>query len=43
MTPSPTGSIERTSDGGRVRFERHLAFPLEEVWAAITEPERLGD
>lgn len=23
--------------------ERHLAFPIEQVWAAITEPERLGD
>lgn len=43
MNLSPTGTIERTPDGGRVRFERHLAFPIEEVWAAITEPERLGD
>lgn len=43
MSPSPTGTIERTPDGGRVRFERSLAFPIEEVWAAITEPERLGD
>ncbi|WP_029150853.1 SRPBCC family protein [Microbacterium indicum] len=41
--PSPTGTIERTADGGRVRFERRLAFPIGEVWAAITEPERLGD
>lgn len=43
MTASPTGTIEHTPDGGRVRFERTLAFPIEEVWAAITEPERLGD
>lgn len=43
MSPSPTGTIERIHDGGRVRFERHLAFTIEEVWAAITEPERLGD
>lgn len=43
MSSSPTGTIERTSDGGRVRFERFLAFPIEQVWAAITEPERLGD
>jgi uncharacterized protein YndB with AHSA1/START domain len=43
MNPSPTGTIERTPDGGCVRFERSLAFPIEEVWAAITEPERLAD
>ena len=43
MSPSPTGTVERTPEGGRVRFERLLAFPIEEVWAAITEPERLGD
>lgn len=43
MSSSPTGTIERTSDGGTVRFERNLAFPIEEVWAAITEPARLGD
>ncbi|MDQ4503649.1 SRPBCC family protein [Sinomonas sp. ASV322] len=43
MSPSPTGTIERTPEGGQVRFERSLAFPIDEVWAAITEPERLGD
>lgn len=43
MTASPTGTIERTPDVGRVRFERSLAFPIQEVWAAITEPERLAD
>ena len=43
MSPSPTGTVERTPDGGRVRFERLLPFPIEEVWAAITEPERLAD
>lgn len=43
MTISPTGTIERTPEGGQVRFERILAFPIEEVWASITEPERLGD
>ena len=43
MSASPTGTVERTPDGGVVRFERLLAFPIEEVWAAITEPERLGD
>jgi uncharacterized protein YndB with AHSA1/START domain len=43
VSASPTGTVERTPEGGRVRFERLLAFPIEEVWAAITEPERLGD
>ncbi len=43
MSASPTGTVERTPEGGRVRFERLLAFPIEEVRAAITEPERLGD
>lgn len=40
---SATGTIERTPEGGRVHFDRLLAFPIEEVWAALTEPERLGD
>lgn len=43
MSPNPHGTIERTTDGGIVRFDRSLAFPIEEVWAAITEPERLAD
>jgi uncharacterized protein YndB with AHSA1/START domain len=43
MNASPVGTIERTPDGGRVRFERVLPFPIDEVWAAITEPDRLGD
>lgn len=43
MSSSPRGTIERTSDGGIVRFDRSLAFPIDEVWAAITEPARLAD
>lgn len=43
MSPSPTGTIERTAEGGRVHFERTLAYPINEVWAAITDPDRLGD
>lgn len=43
MTISPKGTIERSADGGIVRFERQLSFPIEEVWSAITEPDRLGD
>lgn len=43
MSPTSNGMIERTPDGGIVRFDRSLAFPVDEVWAAITEPARLAD
>jgi uncharacterized protein YndB with AHSA1/START domain len=43
MSPSPIGTIERTPEGGIVRFDRSLAFPIDEVWASITEPARLAD
>ncbi len=31
------------TEGGRqvVRFQRHLAHPIERVWAALTEPDEL--
>jgi uncharacterized protein YndB with AHSA1/START domain len=37
------GTLERTADGGVIRFERPLAYPVREVWDAITNPERLAD
>lgn len=37
------GTIERTGDGGIIRFERHLPYELREVWDAITNPERLAE
>ena len=37
------GTLERTADGGVIRFERHLPYPIREVWDAITNPERLAD
>jgi uncharacterized protein YndB with AHSA1/START domain len=37
------GSLERTDDGGVIRFERRLAYPVAEVWDAITNPQRLSD
>ena len=47
MSRSPAsrydGTIERTDDGGVIRFERHLPYPVREVWDAITNPERLAD
>lgn len=40
---SPDGTIERTADGGVIRFERHLPYPIDEVWDAITNPARLAE
>jgi uncharacterized protein YndB with AHSA1/START domain len=39
----PDGTIERTADGGVIRFERRLRHPVDAVWAAITEPARLAE
>jgi uncharacterized protein YndB with AHSA1/START domain len=36
------GTMERTVDGGVIRFERHLAYPIGDVWDAITDPTRLA-
>src|SRR5262245_61386712 len=37
------GTMERTADGGVIRFERHLAHAVRDVWDAITDPERLAE
>ena len=37
------GIVERTPDGGVIRFERRLPYPIRDVWSAITDPERLAD
>ena len=37
------GTMERTADGGVIRFERHLEYGIRDVWDAITNPKRLGD
>jgi uncharacterized protein YndB with AHSA1/START domain len=37
------GTITQTGDTRTLTFERLLAFPPEEVWAALTEPERIAD
>lgn len=37
------GTIERTTEGGVIRFERRLAHPIREVWDAITNPARLAE
>jgi uncharacterized protein YndB with AHSA1/START domain len=41
--PSYDGSLERTADGGVIRFERHLPYRIHDVWDAITDPARLAD
>ena len=38
IAASPDGTLERTPDGGVIRFERHLPYPVEAVWDAITSP-----
>jgi len=47
MSDRPTslydGTIERTADGGVIRFERRLPFAIRDVWDAITTPARLAD
>ena len=37
------GTLERTADGGVIRFERHLPYPIRDVWDAITDPTRLAE
>lgn len=37
------GALERTADGGVIRFQRHLSYPIREVWDAITNPARLAE
>ena len=35
------GIVERTDDGGWIRFERKLNFAIDDVWDAVTNPARL--
>ncbi len=42
MTPSPTGRIERDGERLKLSLTRTFEAPIEDVWAAITEPERLA-
>jgi len=43
LTARYDGVLDRTPEGGVIRFERHLAYDVHEVWDAITTPERLAD
>jgi uncharacterized protein YndB with AHSA1/START domain len=35
------GVLERAGDRHAIRFQRHLAYPIERVWAALTDPAEL--
>ena len=37
------GTVERTDDGGWIRFERRLGYSIDDVWDAVTSPSRLAD
>jgi uncharacterized protein YndB with AHSA1/START domain len=42
-TDARDGVLERLPDGRKLlRFERHLAHPIDRVWVALTEPGELG-
>lgn len=41
-TTSPDGTVERTVDGGVIRFRRVLPYAVADVWAAITDPAQLA-
>ncbi|MDN4593033.1 SRPBCC family protein [Polycladomyces subterraneus] len=36
-------TVERIAGGYVARFERHLNHPVEKVWAALTQPEKLAN
>jgi len=40
--PTPTGRREQRADGTYVVLTRTFRAPIEDVWAAITEPDRLA-
>ena len=43
MPKSPDGTLQRSDTGVRITFERDLDHPIEKVWSALTEPERVKD
>jgi len=43
LTQLYDGTIERTADGGVIRYERHLPYGIDDVWGAITNPARLAE
>lgn len=40
---SPHGEIRHDANGQRIlRFDRRLAYPIEDVWSAVTDSDRLA-
>jgi uncharacterized protein YndB with AHSA1/START domain len=37
---STDGTVTRDGRHAEIRFERHLPYPVDEVWSALTEPAR---
>ncbi|MCW2849124.1 MAG: hypothetical protein JWR90_3098 [Marmoricola sp.] len=42
MNPTPSGHIGRVGDRLTLSLTREFRAPIEDVWAAVTEPERLA-
>lgn len=40
-TDTQLGTIEETGGKHVLRYERHLQYPVDRVWAALTEPDEL--
>lgn len=40
---SDLATLERTADGGVIRFERSFPNSIDDVWSALTAPERLAE
>lgn len=41
MSPAPTGRIDHDGERRTLRLTRSFTAPIEDVWAAATEPDRL--
>jgi uncharacterized protein YndB with AHSA1/START domain len=41
MSPTPTGRVDHDGERRTLRLTRTFKAPIEDVWAAVTEPERL--
>jgi uncharacterized protein YndB with AHSA1/START domain len=42
MTGSLFGAVRSEGHGRTVRFDRHFHAPIDEIWAACTDPEQLA-
>ncbi|MDO5495641.1 MAG: SRPBCC family protein [bacterium] len=42
MTPTPTGRVERRGENFALILSRTFDAPIEEVWASVTESDRLA-